>query len=313
MPFQPKLLGVTFSLGNGTFGQSGQNVQSVAGLRMTARLSRAGGPMMSNCAAEIYGLSFDTINKLSTMGLVAQSLRRNTITIKAGVDASSLTQVYTGTITSAYGDFGAQPNVPLRLEASTAAFANVQVDDQPAISFKGSRDAADILQLIAGRWPNDNGSTGVPFSNNGFHAQLTDQNYYGSIRQQAMQCIDHAGCEWNGCEDGTFAIWPPGVGRTAAGTQTVPIISASTGMVGYPAYSSNGIIVTTLYNPAIRFGYPVVVSSTLSLNINDRTDKGPSTWIVNGLDYSLSTMFPSGDWFATVYCTPLGQGPSLQP
>ena len=48
-------------------------------------------------------------------------------------------------------------------------------------------------------------------------------------------------------------IWPKGQNR---GT-LIPLISAETGMVGYPSSTQNGVAVRVLYNPAMNIGQRV--------------------------------------------------------
>ena len=62
-----------------------------------------------------------------------------------------------------------------------------------------------------------------------------------------------AGIHWLIDRD-AVAIWPKGKARQGGGTK----VSPQTGMRGYPAFTSCGIEVTTLFNsdPAVRRQHP---------------------------------------------------------
>lgn len=285
MSFKQRVMNVTFVLGEGTFGDTGKNQVTLGKLRTSARISRAGGPAMSNLDLDIFGMELSMMKKLSTLGMIATTLRRNSVTVEAG-DSESMTTVFQGTITNAYPDLNAMPDVPFRVRAHTGALDAVRPSDPR--SYPEGTKAEDVLAGIAAKM-------GVPFENSGVSVALPEGSYFwGSLRNQALQVVKDAGITWNGVEDGTLAIWMPGQSR---GGQA-PLISPETGMDSYPSFTSNGIAVRTLFNPAIGFGKKVVVKSSI--------EAASGTFVVYDLNHTLEAEMPGGAWFSDLQAAPPG-------
>ena len=119
MALVQRLLDITFSLGEGAFGESGTNTVTLKGLRTSARIIKAGGPSMGNLQMEVYGMTLSLMNQLSTLGLMPTLIRRNTIVLTAGDTNSGMGTVFQGTITNAWADFQAAPDVAFHVEAHT--------------------------------------------------------------------------------------------------------------------------------------------------------------------------------------------------
>lgn len=287
MAFIERLINVTFVLGEKTFGDTGSNQVKLTGLRVGAKISRAGGPAMSTAAIDVYGMTLDKMNQLSTLGLIATTQRRNTVMVEAG-DSNGMATVFVGTITNAWPDFAGVPDVPFRVEAHTGLIDAVAPTEPK--SFPQPTDAGTILAGIATLM-------GVPFENNGVSVILPPTYLSGSLRNQALAVVQAAGITWNGIEDGTLAIWNPG---TARGGEA-PLISKDTGLRGYPSFTSNGIALETLFNPAIGFGKKIVVQSSLPAACG--------TWAVYDLNHDLSSITHDGPWFSNLQAAPLGLGP----
>lgn len=287
MAFTEKLIDVTFVLGEKTFGDTGSNQVKLTGLRVGAKINRAGGPAMSTANIDVYGMKLDMMNQLSTLGLIATTQRRNSVLVEAG-DADGMSTVFQGTITNAWPDFAGMPDVPFRVEAHTGLIDAIA--PTPPKSFPQPTDAATILSGIATLMQ-------VPFENNGVKVMLPPTYLYGSLRNQALAVVEAAGCAWNGMEDGTLAIWNPGESRGGE----APLISPTTGMRGYPSFTSNGIALTTLFNPSIGFGKKIVVESSLQAACG--------TWSVYDLNHDLSCLTHDGPWFSDLKAAPLGLGP----
>lgn len=288
MTFIQRLMSVSMVLGTGTFGTTSQNQINMTGLRMFAQISRAGGPSPARLTAEIYGMKLEDMNKLSTLGLVATTLRRNSITVKAG-DANGQAVVFQGTIYNAYPDMNGMPDVPFRVEANTGLLESVMPTDSN--SYVGPTDVVTVLSSLAT-------IMNVPFENNGVSKILDSPHFRGSPRSQALAAVKQAGICWNGMEDGTLAIWNPGESR---GGQ-VPLISKDTGLVRAPSFNSNGIGFRTLFNPSIGFAKKIQMKSDVLSSAN-------GTWVVHDLNHTLSTLVPGGPWFSDIQAHPPGTGP----
>lgn len=280
MAFTQKKLDTTFTLGQGAFGNSGFNTQKLSGLRASAVITKAGGPSMGTLAMQIYGMELPTMNQLSTLGLLWVLQRRNTIVLEAGDDQSKAT-VFQGTITSAWADMTTPGDVPFRVEAHTGLIESVQ-DAEPS-SYTGPTDVSTIMSSLAT-------TMGLSFENSGVSVILASPYFYGSPRNQAKACAEAGNFNWI-IDNGRLAIWPRGAARGGK----APLISADTGMIGFPAYTSKGISVSTVFNPAIGYGNKIEVQS--------QQEPASGEWIVYSLDYDLDTLTPNGNWKTTIGAT----------
>ena len=288
MTFTQKHLSVDFTLATGNF-QGGGNSHSAKGLRITAEIVKAGGISQGAANVSIYGLPLSVMNQLSTYGNVLTTTGRNSITVSAWEDGQPPTVVFMGTITAASMDGQAQPDVPFHVEAFVGAYENakpVQPTSQP-----GSQDVAGLMGTIAQK-------AGLQFENNGVSVKIQNPYLSGTAIQQMHALAEMARVE-HLVDNGTLAIWPAGKSRTAAGTTT---ISPQTGLVGYPLFNSQGIIVRTLWQPTLAFGQVINVQSEIPAAC------GP--WSVYKLTYAMASMMSNGPWFCDVWAWKQGTAPT---
>ena len=285
-----------------TFAESGTDTVILSGSRTSVRIENSGAPADGRAQVKIWGMTPSLMNQLATLGLVFNLVPKNTLTISAGyADANgnptNMATVFTGTIWAAYGDYQAQPDVPFVFEClAGAADAVISV---PPSSFPGSADVATMMSGFARQMS-------LGFENNGISVSLTNAYFSGSAKIQAQKCAKAAGISWGIVNGNTLAIWPKGGSRN---TPNVPVISptAPDGSVSYPAFTQQGIIVPTLFNPQIAFGGLVQVQSSLLSSIAT-TQSGlgggstfPTQWAVNKLDLALDSLLPKGQWLSTIY------------
>jgi hypothetical protein len=62
----------------------------------------------------------------------------------------------------------------------------------------------------------------------------------------------------------------------------------ATGLVGFPGYNDRGIAFTTLFNPSLRVGTPVHLTSTLT--------PASGTWIPFRIEHHLECEVANGRW-----------------
>lgn len=288
MSFAKRRIDVAVKLANDSktnqptnFSESGTDTVTISGSRTSVRIQNSGAPAGSTASVDIYGMTPSLMNQLSTLGLVFNIVPRNTLTISAGDEETGMATVFSGTIVSGYGDFNAAPDVPFHFECNSGLADAVA----PAVasSFRGSTDVATIMSGFARQM-------NLGFENSGVKAQLADPYFAGNVLTQMRACADHANINAEIINGTTLAIWPKGGSRTGG---AVPLISKETGMVGYPAYTQQGIIVKTLFNPQIAFGGMVQVESSL--------EKASGKWAVQKLDLALDSLVPRGQWLSTIY------------
>ena len=280
MSFVKRLINVGFGKGEGVFVDSGSNQLLVTGLRVSAKIIKAGGPSMGTASVQIWGMTNSTMNDLSTLGMRVRVVGRDTISISAGDADSGMAVVFQGTITNAWADFTSAPDVVFHIDAHIGLEQATMPADPT--SFQGSVDVATIMAGLAAKM-------GVAFENNGVSIQLSNPYFPGNPRAQVMACAKAAGCKW-ALDDGKLVIWPSNGARDG---QT-PLVSPKTGMVGYPAFIAQGIMVRTIFNPSIGFGQKIQVQSDLQ--------RATGTWAVFSLDHELESLMPHGQWFSILGC-----------
>jgi hypothetical protein len=286
MTFLAREIDVKFQLGQGNFGESGADTVEVTGLRVNCTIQKNGGVSLSRLAMKVYGLSLSTMNQLSTLGKPLITGRNNRVTVTAG-DANGKAVVFSGIIQEAWVDPNAAPEVAFVVDAFTGLLDALR--PLPASSFQGSADAATIVAGLAQQMS-------YAFENAGVSVKLSNPYFPGTGKQQ-LDAVARAG-DFNCFIDdvsNTVAIWP----RDGQRGGQVPLISAETGLVGFPMHTQDGVIVTSLFNAAIVFGRAIDVQSVLT--------PANGQWTVFAVTHELGTQDPGAPWFTKAMCTVLGR------
>lgn len=275
MSFTEKKITVQFNLANGSFGSGKNNTATVTGLRCSANIDATGGVSSNTMRLAVYGLPLSLMNQLSTVGTQANARYFNNVTVEAGDDESGMTLVFGGTIFSAFVDAQGMPQVAFRVEAAPGPFQAVK--PVPALSIKGSADAGGMMGNLAKQM-------GFAFENNGVQVKLSNPYFGGTAWTQAMAIARHGNFDLI-YEPNKMVISPRGQPRQGDAI----LISPETGLVGYPMFNQNIVIVRCLFNPAVK---------QLSL-VEVKSDLTPANgkWQVKSIFYELESQTPNGKWF----------------
>lgn len=263
-----------------TFAESGTDTVTFQDKRTIALVQNSGAPGGSMAQVSVYGLTLSVMDQLSTLGMVFSMIPRNTITVQAGDADGGLSTVFAGTIIQGYGDFNASPDVAFHFECQSGLAESVI--PVPATSYNGSTDVGTIMSSLAKQM-------NLGFENNGVSAQLSNPYLPGSALQQVRRAAEAANINAEIVDGTKLAIWPKGGSRGGSS----PLISPTTGMIGYPSYTQQGIMVKTLFNPQVGFGGMIQVESLLK--------KANGSWAVYKLDHVLESQVPRGKWESTIY------------
>jgi hypothetical protein len=280
--FVKRALQFSFQLGIGSFGGGGANtVMPPPGLWATVSIQKNGTPSMNQASMKIFGMSLDTMNQLSRIGVNPTAVRNNVVTVMAGEDGGNMSLAFAGGIKESWPDFSSPTEAFLAVEAFTGLVANMK-PVSPS-SFSGTVDVANIMQQLAGQM-------GYTLQNNSVSVQLSNPYLPGTARAQALAAADAAGIYVVFDDDnGIMAILPKSGSRSG----TAPVISPTEDMNGYPTYVGPGqIMVKCEYNPQIRFMGNIQIQNSIVGGAN-------GTWRVTSLTHELSTM-PDGPWFSTI-------------
>lgn len=297
-------MSVRFQLGENSdgslqkpFTESGTDVMTLpSGLRMSARIMNAGksagdggeAAAGASLALKIYGMTLSQMNQLATLGMVYAQIRQNKVTVLAGDVSAPLAIAFIGSVQQAWIDFSAMPDVAFHVSALALGAESVLPADPTSI-----KQGVDVASLMEGFAKQMN----LTFENNGVDAKLPASYFYGSPASQASACAAAAGISWF-VDRGVLAIWPKGKSRGG----TVPLISKKTGLVGYPAFTSYGLALRTVFNPDLRFQAQVKVQTDLDKENAPLGINSVGNWTIYTLDHDIESMVPNGKWFTDITC-----------
>jgi hypothetical protein len=277
--FVQRVINVAITIGTGTNGEDGSETTTLYGARVLAQIQKTGAPGVTLASIRIFGLSLDHMNRISSLGLSSYRDRNNTVSLMAG-DAGGMAVVFTGKIYEAYADFNAMPDVCFTIEAQPLLIAKLK--PIAPTSYAGPVDVVTVLSGLATQ-------INYTLENNGVSVILRDVYYWGTAIDQAYDAAQAANI-YLFPDDATqrLAIWP----RDGFRGGSIPLISPTTGLVGYPNFVSNALSFRVLYNPSILFGGMVKVESSLPA--------ASGNWIINRLSHRLETQQINGAWFSDV-------------
>lgn len=286
--FVPRQISATITLAASsspnTFG-NGANTATLAGLRMAATIQQAGNVSIGMMQLRVWGMTLKMINQLTTLGGNYLQQINNTISVQAGDSINGMSTAFQGVIKEAYPDMMGAPDPSFVINAygalygATAAIA-------PS-SYRGSASVAVIMANLAA-------AAGLQFENSGVNVQLSNPYFSGDAKTQIAACARAAGIYAAVDEKtNTLAIWPADGSRGGA----VPVISPSAGMIGYPCFQSNRVIVQKIYDPTIRYGAQVQIQSSLT--------PACGMFTVYGLVHDLEALMPGGRWQSTITAFPV--------
>lgn len=285
MSFVERKINLTFKLGrdtNGvqyTFTEGDYDQVSVTGLRTQVTIAKAGAPSMGEASVIVHGLTPSLMNQLSTVsrlnnGQVTTQFYQ--MVIDAGDAIAGMSTIFQGQVSMAAVDMNGAPDSTLHIAAHAGLFEAIKTT--AALSFPGVADVATIMQNLAVQ-------NGYTFENNGVTAKLSTPYFHGSPKQQMEDCATAANINWT-LDTGTLAIWPKGGSRGGV----IPLIAASTGMIGYPSNAGLGgiIAVRTLFNPQLWIGGRCQVQSSLPF--------ANGNFKIFDLAHDLESETPNGQW-----------------
>lgn len=287
MTLTTRKINLSFSLGEGSFGEGGTDTVNITGLRTSTTITKAGGASMSTLDLRVWGMPLDTMQKLTVLNKLAYEQERfNSVTVTAGDDETGMGVVFTGTIKEAWADGGNPPDIAFICSAFSGGLDAVR--PVAPTSFNGPVSVDVLLSSV--------GAQMVPprtLENSGVQTILESPYLPGTLRDQALAVQRAARCNIF-IDDQVIAIWP--LGETRGGLTLA--LSPESGLVGYPQFTQNGIALTTLFTPSLTFGQRIDVTSGLAA--------ANGSWTVAAVQHTLDAELPGGQWFTRVECGLLG-------
>ena len=267
-----KTIRVTIILAEDEF-ESGSNTKIIEGLAVTVDVDKAGLPDKNSAKIVFYNMAMKDMEKLTFLAFRPLQKRKNKILVEAGNVGEKLGLVFKGDIPSAYPDFNSGPDIPFEIEAMTAGWS-YQIADSPT-SIDGEQDVATLMEQFATE-------AGFGFVNNSVSATVKNTTLTGSPVSKAQQLAQEVNIELL-IDDETFAIqtWDNPRGDAV-------LLSAASGMIGYPSFTQDGVSARSFYNPKLRLGGQVKIQSVVP--------KASGYWKLTKLSHNLSAYGASPQW-----------------
>ena len=227
------------------------------------------------------------------------------MTLFAGDPVNGYSAVYSGAIYNAWQNFDELPDTCLEIIGIATQLYALKPAEPTGID-----GTADVATLMAG-FANQ---LGLPFENNGVQCQISNVYLPGTLLDQIYDLGRMAGIEVyfdsgggvtsptatiiNGLvQPATLVISP----RWKTRIGLIPLISAASGLIGYPKARDNMLSFRCVFNPNLRVMGQVQIQTTVGGGTS--TQGGPNgLWYIGSLSYDLAAQVPNGPWFCDAVC-----------
>lgn len=279
MTYKKRTLKFQFTLSEGAFDESGNNILTIDNIKAEVEIGAYGGISGTSLEARIFGLSLEHIALLSYKGIQLNGAKQNMV--KVWADDRPL---FFGSITGSFSDLNQMPDAPLIISAFSTGFDQSIVS--PPFSKEGIASVAEIITTIAA-------GIGYNVINNGVNLKVENPYFVGNPIAQIQQCAELAGIEAD-FRLGAIYIWP----RNGSVDDQIPFISPQTGLIGYPIFTKIGINFQCQYSDLIIRGRKIQLETSLP--------NGSGIYTVQSATHHLSTWMEGGPWTTMVWSS-IGQ------
>jgi len=277
-----KIIRVTITLAGDSFSK-GDTLTS-EDLRTLCTINYGGGSVVPTADISIFGMSMESMLKLTRIRWRDITSMLNTIKIEAGEQGQGFTTVFEGNITFGYVDMSNAPDVAFRITSSTGALA-IYTPASP-ITYKGQQSVVKAIQELSAKIGCELENNGVPETLTMTDTTLvdTDLNKIRALckRYQIDLYVDQK----------KISIAPQGSPRQ----MKIATLRPGSGLLGYPIPTMQGVDVRCLFNPGISFGGLIRIADSIIESCN-------GDWRVFGVTLSLESEMPGGNWFMDIRAT----------
>ena len=279
--FTNKTIQVVMAMAEGVF-QNGANQITVEGLPTTVDIQKQGGDERPSCTVTIGNLNIDVVKQLTTLSFRPLQRFKNQITVNAGEVGKQLQTIFIGDFENAYGEFQNAPTMNLMVKAIAAQHGALMAT--PATSIDGTEQVAKLME----QWAVEAGCT---LENKGVNASVKNVVYRGSPVDKAKTLARDVGIDLI-IDDGKFIITPNG----QAVDGNAVLIDPKHGLLGYPAFSNDGIEFNMIFDPNVKIGGLVKIESIVP--------RASGIWKVSKITTKLEAYVPNGgSWNSSVSAT----------
>lgn len=281
--FTEKNLRVTITLADDSstvFNTSGDNTLILKDLRMTASIVQ-NARQATSMDLKIWGMLPKDMDALTVAFIDPDSLRNNLVVLEAD-SGNGFRQVFQGTILEAQPDFQSAPNVSFQILGMISYFQQVSIT--PPLSYSGAVSIDTIGEHLAGL-------LGLSYVSGGATAVLTDQYIPGSVFDQLRAACEAANADFYFIGD-SLVITPV---LQPLAVEPAVMLSPSSGLLGYPMYTRQGLMVQAIFDPAFACATPIEIQGSVVKGTNGR-------WYPMSMQHDLSSNYPGGPWATSLRC-----------
>lgn len=249
--------------------------------RMSITVSQ-GGNQFGNAKVQVFGLPLDQMNQIARLWLETLTPSATDQLSIDVWDGDVYVPFFKGTISWSAVNASRMPNVALEIEANDAMAA--MLTPTAPYAQEGPISIKDVLTAILAP-----AGLVLEYSENAPEFQPRQIHVSGTPLEQAIKVMNaYPELTWY-INLQRFIVRP--VNGPLGGDPVA--INKTTGMVGYPVYSTSGITLATIFNPQIRPG--------LALDVQTEFDFVNRTkWIASVLQHSLEPNTPGGAWLTQI-------------
>lgn len=238
--FTEKALRVTIKLAEGQFSGTEENTVIIQDLPISAEITKQGGDSKNSAKVTIENLKLETVKQLTVLSFKRMETYKNIIQIDAGTKGAELTTVFIGEITSSIPKIDDSGVLSLEIEALVGYYPAL-IASAP-VSVQGTTTIDELMKGFAQE-------AEYEYENKGITGSVANSVFIGSPIAKARQLAKQADIDLI-IDNQKFTIQP----FVAPKEDEPPLLSANTGMIGYPSFSTDGIEVNCLFNDKVKIG-----------------------------------------------------------
>jgi hypothetical protein len=257
-----------------SFDGSGNNKISISNIKSTVSLnSIVAGRLGATAEISLFGLGLKRMSDLSgrAQGIITDDQQ---IDVEIYADESL---VFSGGMTASIANMNEAPESSLMISAT--ANANLQSMTASPFTAQGSQNITDVISSICT-------AAGYEVAFKGMKGMTTSgsPHFEGSVFDQLNRVCSDYGISMSVTPPKKVEFWPSSEQRD----EVMPFISRDYGLVGYPIFSSGGMMFQTQYSSLLSIGRYI--------NIETDLPWASGVYQLSTVRHELSSWMPGGSW-----------------
>ncbi|MDC9591040.1 hypothetical protein PSI23_17545 [Xenorhabdus sp. XENO-10] len=271
MTYKQRKIKVEFKLVDGkTFDDSENNILTFENMRAYVNIGAYGGMSGTQMTLQIWGLSMQQMAALSYRGFWIDEAKFNRMCVWADDQ-----MIFEGFISDAYADYNQLPDVPLTITASMSF--GLRLKEVEPFSAEGNVDIVDIITAMARK-------ADLKVENHGVKGVfMPNPHFTGNVVHQIQQAASALNIETDFTVDRVI-IWRSGKQRE----EPLLFTSPKNGLVGYPIFTKEGLMATTIFCNDLFLGRRIQIETDLP--------NASGVYEVTKAEHHLTSWVEGGQW-----------------